>query len=341
MNAFVNSVKDDLLDVRLRLAAILLAVALVAALAYAVLGGGGSSTPVPSGPAPVSPTAVGIAITPAVPTANQAVSETTHGAEKHGAGSSRDPFTPLPEAKTANGTSTAAASPAAASTAAASSATSKTSSSSSNPSTQTGSSTPSTPSSKGTGGSSTTPKSSKPATPKAPTSVYHVAVLFGVVPPGTPAQSVQLTPYENLETNTPLPSSKQPLLVFRGVTAGGKSAIFTVIGEVILHGQATCTPSASQCQAIELMQGQSEELELAPLGGQSVTYELQLVSISSTKTSVAHVATRADSEAKVARELLRGEGLLALPGLRDSSEPGVFVRTAHTTRLARRSPHGH
>ena len=32
--------------------------------------------------------------------------------------------------------------------------------------------------------------------------------------------------------------AKQPLMVFRGVTAGGKSATFTLVGEAILHGKA-------------------------------------------------------------------------------------------------------
>ncbi len=50
-----------------------------------------------------------------------------------------------------------------------------------------------------------------------PTIVYHVAVLFGVAPAGTPPQSSQLTPYANLKRLDAAAPSKQPLLVFRGV----------------------------------------------------------------------------------------------------------------------------
>ena len=60
----------------------------------------------------------------------------------------------------------------------------------------------------------------KPAAPSKPKTVYHVAVLFGVVPVGATPQTVQLTPYENLKLLTPLPSATAPLVVFRGVTRG-------------------------------------------------------------------------------------------------------------------------
>ena len=59
----------------------------------------------------------------------------------------------------------------------------------------------------------------KPSTPSKPKTVYHVAVLFGALPvPATP-QTAQLTPFENLKLLTPLPSVKQPLIIFRGVVA--------------------------------------------------------------------------------------------------------------------------
>ena len=165
--------------------------------------------------------------------------------------------------------------------------------------------------------------------------MYHVAVLFGVAPPGTPAQNLQLTPYENLGRLQLLPSSAQPLLAFRGVTAGGQSATFTLLGESILHGPASCLPSASQCQAIELKPGQTEELEFLPPNGQAVTYQLQLVSISSSKASAARAATVFHAESKAGRELLRRKDLTALAGLRYSPEQGVLVFAARPASSAR------
>ena len=61
-----------------------------------------------------------------------------------------------------------------------------------------------------------------------------MAVEFGQLPV---TDTTPLTPYENLKLLTPLPSSTQALIVFRGVTAGGKSATFTLVGEAILHGE--------------------------------------------------------------------------------------------------------
>jgi hypothetical protein len=304
MNAFLSSLKADLLDSRLRVALIVLAVALAAAVAYAVLGGGSSSAPVSASPAPVATGVAGIAIQPPSST-QQAVTETTSGSS-HETASSRNPFTPLPEAKA---TSTAA------------STSSSTASSSAKSATQTASSTSSTSStpassSHGSSGSSTPSKPSTPAKPPAPTTVYHVALLFGLIPADTPPQNVALTPYENVGRLTPLPSSKKPLLVYMGVTTGGKSANFTVVGEVILRGKAICLPSASQCQTIELKPGQSEELEYAPPGGQAAeTYELQLVSISSSKASSARAARLLHAELKAGRALLLRAGLSLAPGL--------------------------
>jgi hypothetical protein len=156
-----------------------------------------------------------------------------------------------------------------------------------------------------------------------------VAVLFGVAPAGTPPQSSQLTSYENLKRLTPLPSAKQPLVVFRGVTSGGKSATFTLVGEAILRGNAACLPSASQCQAIELKPGQAEQLEYLSPTSQTITYQLQVVSISSSKASTASAQHAFRRESKVGRELLRRAGLMTLPGLRYSRKKGVLVFAGH------------
>ena len=165
-----------------------------------------------------------------------------------------------------------------------------------------------------------------------------MAVLFGVLPAGAAAGSAQLTPYENLKLLTPLPGAKQPLIVFRGVTAGGKSATFTLVGEAILHGQAKCLPNAERCEAIDLRAGQSELLEYLPPEGQTVTYELKLVSIASGKASSAAVKSVLGDESKVGRELLIHAGLQAIPDLSYSSQAGVLVFTAHHAFAA--SAHG-
>jgi hypothetical protein len=288
MSAFLSSVKADLLDRRLLAGVLALGAALAAALGYAALAGngtGGSSVgPVTPGGGASSATSAqtpGIAVSQAPANPAEVMAETTSGSSDQRKGAARDPFTPFAGTSSTSATTSATASKTSGSS---------TSSGSSGSSTQTGSSSP------GAGATTPTaaPKPSQPAKPKTPAQVYHVAALFGVVPAGTPPQSVQLTPYENIAPLTPLPSSKEPLVIFKGTTSGGKSATFTLAGEVILHGSATCVPSASQCLEIDLAPGQDEELEYLPPGGGATTYKLQVVTITSTRASAAraHISRR-------------------------------------------------
>ena len=282
--------------------------------------GGGSTAATPAAPVPTGPATApsGLAISQSSP--EKAVAETTGGASVQRGGAARNPFTPLPQAATK-----ASATPASA-------AKSTTSAGSSSSSATSGAGSSSASASSSSESSSTAP--SKPSTPAKPKTVYHVAVLFGVLPAGATPQSAQLTPYENLKLLTPLPSAKQPLIVFRGVTAGGKSATFTLVGEAILHGDAACLPSATQCEAIDLQAGQSEQLEYLPPGGQAVTYELRIVSIASSKASSAAVKSVLRGESKAGRELLRRAGLVAIPDLRYSSQRGR-ARVRRASRLRR------
>jgi hypothetical protein len=327
MSAFLNSVKADLLDRRIAPLVAVGVVALLAAVGYVAFGGGSSSSTPATGSTPaLSAAAGGIAVSQ--PTTSKAVAETTSGVAEQRQGAARNPFAPLPSvarlqaaetAKTASATSVATSPP-------------SSSSSSASSSSSTGS------------GSFTQPKSEpapstpvKPSPPAKPQPVYDVAVLFGVIPPETPAESAQLTPYENIKLFTALPSAQLPLIAYRGVTAKGKSATFTLVGEVILHGGAVCLPSASQCQAIGLKAGQTEQLEYLTPGGQAITYELRIVSISSKSASAASVKGLLGASSMAGRELLRREGLMTLPGLRYSPQAGVLVLAGHPAFTAHSS----
>ena len=318
MTEFLSSVKADLLDRRLLPLVALVVVVLVAAVAYAVLAGGsGASTPTAAVPTPPVTTPSGLSISHA--SQETAVAEVTSGASTQHRGVSHDPFTPLAGAseKTSSTSTTSTASTTGA--ASGSTAASETSSSSS---------------SSGSA-SEPAPSTSKPSTPAKPKTVYHVAILFGEVPAAGSTQTAQLTPYENLKLLTPLPSAKQALIVFRGVTAGGKSATFTLVGEAILHGVAACLPSASQCEAIDLRTGESEQLEYVSAAGQPVLYELRVVSIESSKGSAASVASVLRGESKAGYKLLEHDGLVAIPDLHYSSQAGVLVFATHGASAAR------
>jgi len=324
MNAFFNSLKSDLFDRRLTPVLALLGTALLAAIVYAVIGGG-SSSPAPAASTPVAvPKTSGIAVTAAA-TTKTSVAETTSGAaEQTGGGAARNPFKPLPGVKS---TTTAATSASSSGASTSGSTASGESSSGSEGSSSEGSSS-------GSSGSETNSQSGGTQQKKKASKAYKVSILFGTAPAGTPVLSAGLTSYEDLKRQQPLPSETQPLIVFRGVVAGGKSATFTLVGEAILRGSAACLPSASQCQAIDLKEGDTEELEYVPLGGTAITYELHVVKIEAIKAKagqagkVAKIASVADGigrESKAGLRILREYDLTAVPGLRYSRDGSVLV----------------
>ena len=321
MNAvrdFFSSLKEDLLGRRMLPFLIVLGVVLIAAVAYAVLGGGSSTSPGRGGPvsasAPVGASAaVGdVAVSQAPANPNQPISETTEGTTKQHHGVAHNPFEPLPQAKSS------------------SSAPSSTSSSSSAPTTPSAGSTPSSPSS---GGSTPTPpKETTPPKPKVYIH-YHVTAQLGVVPvvaEGAPAQPAQLKTYKDMALDEPLPNKNNPQLVFLGVVLRtGKEALFGLAGAAILHGSGSCQPSATQCQAIDLQVGQTERLEFVEADGSTVTYELKLASIDKTTStaSTARVRDAFRAQARAARELARHAPKLS--ELRYSPWGGGFVFAGH------------
>jgi hypothetical protein len=288
MNEILQSLKSDLLDRRLLPILLALGLALVGAIAYVVLASGGSSGAAGSSrgsvqPAPISQgPALAVSEAPANP--NAAVAETTDGTRYQHKPGSHDPFTPLATPKTAASTSTSGG----ASSSGGSSVSSSGSSSSTSSESKSGAST-------GTGGSTTTPSTSTtPTAPKPkpkPKPVYLVTVQFGLLP-STPTELSQLTPYSDLKPHQPLPSANDSLIVFAGARGNGKGAVFTLVREAILKGQAICVPSTSQCEAIDLAVGQSEELNYLEPDGQSVPYELKVVSIAQQEAATATTARR-------------------------------------------------
>jgi hypothetical protein len=306
----------DLLDRRVLPLVVVVVLGLAGAIAYVALGGG-STTPSTKSASSASSLAgsSGVAITQTTP--EGAVAETSGGVSEQHGGHSRNPFAPIAGTK-----SKASAKPASSSSSTPSSKSSSSAGKGSGSSGSSGGSSPSTPS----------PEPTKPAKRSKPATVYHVAVLFGLLPAAGSTTPAQLTPYENVKLLSPLPSAKQPLIVFRGVTVGGTSATFTLVSEAILHGDATCLPSASQCEAIDLKPSDSEQLEYVTASGTVETYELKIVSIVSSKASSSAVSGILRGESKVGRELLHHAGLIELPDLRYSAHSGVLVFAPHHKR---------
>ncbi|HVR04754.1 MAG TPA: hypothetical protein VMS02_01855 [Solirubrobacteraceae bacterium] len=325
MNGLLQSLKSDLLDRRLLPFLLLLGAVLAAAVAYAVLGGSSSpSSPAPTAVTSPRPTGSTLAVSQAPGDPHAAVSETTDGQRyQHHAGN-RNPFTPLPsKGGSASSSSTS-------STSSSTGGSGSTTSSSGSTASGSGSTGSSSSGASGSGGSTPTtpaePAPSKPAPPKQHKQpVYLVAALFGLAPT-TPGQLSQLTPYDNLRRLEPLPNPSEPRVVFAGVTDAGKSALFALAGEAILKGEGTCVPSPTQCEAVALQEGKSEELSYL-VGEQTVSYELHIVSIAKREASAARAA-RLNRRDRAGEALVRRLAPAVLRKLRFSSAKSVLVYAA-------------
>jgi len=325
MNDFLEAIKSDLLDRRLRPLLALVGVALLGAIAFAAFGGGsGPSSPAaPASPVPAAAEASGVTIHEANTQTRQPVAETTNGVAQQIGGRTRDPFAAVP------GVRTAAPSGGSGASGSSSGKASKTGTSGAKTEPNTKSGATQAPS---TGNEKPSQEAKKPAKRQ---TVYSVTAKFGPTAAGTPPASAVLTPYEDLKRQQPLPSATQPLVVFRGVTAGGKSATFTLVGEAILRGEGACQPDASQCLAIDLKPGQFEELEYVPPGGTAIVYQLQVVKIDASKASAAAARVAFGEQSEAGARFLRAAGLAALPGFRYSHDKGVLVFTHHTSLATR------
>jgi hypothetical protein len=330
MSELFGSLACDLRDRRFLPILVLLGVALIASLAFALLSGSGSATSPASAPGAAASAPTGatgaVAITKAPESASsQAVAETTDGSSRHGSGAPRDPFKPLPSSQA--GSRSAPAQKASSTPGATKSASG---------------SSPSSSESHASNGGGTAPSPSEPSAPAKPRVYihYHVTAQFGVVPPaaeGAPPQPAQLKTFPNMALDEALPSKHEPQLVFLGVNLKtGDEAVFGLTGEAILKGAAVCKPSPSQCQAIELQADQTETLEVVGATGQASTYELKLVAIEKTAGSAAAASAHA---ASVAAAKVDRNDALRESGLRFSPTGGglVFVgRRAFGAHAARR-----
>jgi hypothetical protein len=270
MSDLLSAIRQDLLDRRMRVPVAVVGLALVAAIAYALLGGSGeSASSSGAGTAGAGPGGVpSLSQTSAGTGSNPAVAETTYGAAYQHAGPLVDPFKQL-------------ATPATPKTAA-SGKTAKPAASSAH--SGSGSSGGSGGSGGSSGGSSPTPTPTPTPTPKKHT-VYVVNVEFGKAP--APGEAPHLVAFKGIRIGQPVPSKSDRLAVLHSASLDAKSletgeakasATFTFTGEEapIVNGPATCVPSQTQCESIRLVLGQTEELQYLQPNGQTVTYLLKL-----------------------------------------------------------------
>jgi len=258
MTGFLQALKADLLDRRMRLPVAVALIALVAGIAYAATagsGGAGSQQAVP----PVGTTAaVPAPAHNALESSESAQQETTY-AQAGGEGQAND-FFAVP---TAPPSSLSAPSP-------------KVGGPANTAASQSGSGTATHPSSGG-GSGTTTPTAPSHEKPK-PKPTPYAELRAGKVPLAPAAKPVQLRKGGTLTVDN------QRLVAASSVSPAGKGTKGSVklrfIGAApILAGQATCQPSAVQCEAIVLAEGQEVELSYLQPNGETVTYAITLVAV--------------------------------------------------------------
>jgi hypothetical protein len=84
----------------------------------------------------------------------------------------------------------------------------------------------------------------------------------------------------NIKTLEPLPLAEEPLVVYLGVTDGGKTAVFLVDSTVEPQGDGECMPDANTCEEVHLREGETEFFDVLDENGESIgEYQLDLLEI--------------------------------------------------------------
>ena len=101
------------------------------------------------------------------------------------------------------------------------------------------------------------PPTTTPAEPKKTYELYELTVRFG------PSSDATRPPRKDVKRLHALPSSDEPVLIYLGVLADKKTAVFMVDSGVIAQGDGVCRPSRTNCETIHLKEGETEFFDVA------------------------------------------------------------------------------
>jgi hypothetical protein len=200
--------------------------------------------------------------------------------------------------------------------------------------------TPSTPApGGGTGGGAggaapggSTPPAMTPATPApstgAPkpenTKVLRVNLRFGE--PGKTKQKA----FDDIARLSALPSADEPIVIYLGVKKDRRTAVFLISSDATATGDGACKPSRTNCQTIEMREGDSTFLDI-DLGQGPRQFQLDVRSIAQIDTRDVRKASLARARMSVAgQEFLRSSiesGEVSLSGLDYSDKTGTLMST--------------
>lgn len=284
----MSSLRRDLLERKLWVVVALLAIALAAVPVLLLKGTSAGATPTVTAPR---------AAVAGVPTATTAHATAAVPARVALAGGTRNPF--------AGGASTSSSTTASqsSSTTATPALTATTPPSSSTPTVAMVSPAPATSSSQssGTESSSTTTSTSTPSTTTPTSTVASASSAPTTTPQSWTTHAVSVRFGKDLtapvRTNvarlTPLPNVMQPEVMFMGIVADGRTAVFALHAGLGHTGPGLCRPDHTRCSAILLRAGQTEHLTIATAAGGPRTLVLRVVKVTSSITHSRKVALAA------------------------------------------------
>jgi hypothetical protein len=187
-----------------------------------------------------------------------------------------------------------------------------------------GATTDATPTAPSTGGTTTTPSTPSTPQPDEDTNVLRVDLRFGE--PGATKQKA----YDDVARLSALPSTNEPVVIFLGLKKDKKTATFLISSDATATGDGDCKPSATNCQTIEMRQGDSTFLDI-DLGSGVRQFRLDVKKIEEAEAEDAAKATQARARmSKAGQEYLRSaieSGEVELEGLDFDEGTGTLTST--------------
>jgi hypothetical protein len=171
--------------------------------------------------------------------------------------------------------------------------------------------------------------------------LYELTVRFG--------QSAGQLSRKNVKRLQALPSNGNPVLIYLGVLKDKKTAVFLLDSGVVAQGDGECHPSRTQCETIQIHQGETEFFDVPGADGQIGTgaqYQLDVLKLHKTTTTDAKKAAKARASVSpkgrmILRARVAGDGPLRyrydkksgrLEKLSKKAYKAIVAKAAHAAR---------
>ena len=169
-----------------------------------------------------------------------------------------------------------------------------------------------------------------PAPKKKTYELMELTVRFGASDGSQPAR-------KDVKRLQALPSNDDPVLIYLGVLADKKTAVFMLDSGVVAQGDGTCRPSHTTCETLHIREGETEFFDVPSENGDSTgtssgaQYQLDVLKIRKTTTTNAKKAKSARARVStkgrmILRARIAGDGPL---GYRYDTKTGELHKLTH------------